>query len=33
MALEKNFKEIAKALILKGADVNAKDITYQIVSI
>ena len=30
-ALERNFKEIGEVLITKGANVNAKDIIYQII--
>jgi len=31
MAAENNSKEIGELLISKGADINAKDIIYQII--
>ena len=31
MAAEENSKEIGELLISKGADINAKDIIYQII--
>ena len=33
IALEKNLKEIGELLISEGADINAKDINYQNISI